>query len=111
MLNVVWDENHYGAISDKRIMSEIDYAISQNRADKEYMFFTPQELVLQGFVLAVVEKRISHDQIVFWYNQELIRINEFGVLDKWPFPSASWHMTVETAKRSIQLRSEKANVR
>ena len=109
MLNVIWDENHYEAIPDKRIMSEIDYVIAQNQPNKEYVFHTPQELVLQGFVLAVVEKRISHDQIVFWYDQEKIRINEFGVLDKWPFPSASWHMTVETAKRSIQLRMEKTN--
>ena len=84
MITIIYDARNGIAIPDGQISDVVDSIVESGRMgrDETHMFST--SIVIDALRLAVKEKRINHDQIVFSFNNQTIRVDPFGNLEQWP---------------------------
>jgi hypothetical protein len=100
MLRVIWDDSKYVTFFGD---SELTFAVEgmirtyNEEPDTCNRLRIAQMTMILAFQLAVKQKKISYKDIVFVYNEEEIKIDQNGNLEKWPFPDVITDMLLELA--------------
>lgn len=99
MLIVTWDNEYAIPHRDVEVIETAQRAIDGhlNQGIGAYNMYVNQMTMVLAFQLAVKQKKISYKDIIFAYNNEEIKIDQNGNLEKWPFPDVITDMLLELA--------------
>jgi hypothetical protein len=99
MLRVIWDDDYAIPHRDVEVIETVQLVIDAhlNQGISIYNMYVNQMTMILAFQLAVKQKKINYKDIVFVYNDEEIKIDQNGNLEKWPFPDVITDMLLELA--------------
>lgn len=99
MLIVTWDNEYAISHRDVEVIETAQRAIDGhlNQGISVYNMYVNQMTMILAFQLAVKQKKINYKDIIFVYNEEEIKIDQKGNLEKWPFPDIITDMLLELA--------------
>lgn len=101
MLKITYDPtNNDVAVSDGGINAVVTSTLAYFKLmqdlhgiKQDYHVTVSNELVIEAFRVAIVEKRINHEHVCFIFNNEELYPNSVGCLPKWPKGFCNTHST------------------
>ena len=83
-----------------------DYLEWKEAGKENNLLIVSSGIIIDTFRMMVVEGKISHEDIQFKFNKEMVPINEFGNPEKWPqgFGDVSQNITYRTLKAQSAKR-------
>ena len=86
MITLEYDSLNGLALPEGAIKGFVDQYIA-DYCEKNVHLIYSQELILEYFRLAIVRGELDHNTIQVKYIDDLVQINEYGYLSRWPMPS------------------------
>lgn len=84
MLTVEYNEHTGTVVADAAIPNMVEYWLGLHQQGQLSTIAVGNEMLIDQFRLAVLDDQISHEDIMFMYQGEQIKVDTYGKLAHWP---------------------------